>query len=245
MRLILILIALIAIPAPAAADVKARYTGTGGAAVIEVDGNGDVRMGGEGGDSYSLFTAAGDYVVFSQEGALAAARYEDFHAVLDAAAAGSRPSGGETAPPTQAPATPPWLRIGPETVAGYEGTRFEWVEAAVPRNAFAVVSDSPKLRPLGRAMAKLLLQMPSFERTLTGRHPPAVLALVDMLDTSAMLKLDEVFTLAEVSFDELPEERFRLPATLLTRDQLAAWLNRPSTASEAGSAIRPDPPAAE
>ena len=46
MRLILLLIALIAIPAPAAADVKARYTGTGGAALIEVGGNGDVRMGG-------------------------------------------------------------------------------------------------------------------------------------------------------------------------------------------------------
>ena len=87
--------------------------------------------------------------------------------------------------------------------------------------------------------------MPSFERTLTGRHPPAVLALVDMLETSAMLKLDEVFTLAEVSFDELPEERFRLPATLLTRDQVAAWLNRPPTANEDGSAIPPDPPAAE
>ena len=224
MRLFPFFIALALVPAAASADVKARYTGQGGAALIEVDANGDSRMGGESGESYSLFTAAGDYVVFKQDGALVAARYEDFHAVLNAMTAGfAGPAPGEAQPPSQPAAVPPLVEAGTEKVGGYEGIRFELPVQSGPR-AYAVISNAPELKPLGRAMVKLLDQMPSFEQAMTGSKPPAIIALMAKLDSTALLRLDVVFALAEVSFDELPAERFAVPATLLSRAQVEKML---------------------
>ena len=225
MRLILIVLALIALPATASADVKARYTGAGGPASIEVDDNGDSRLGGDNGESYSLFTASGDYVVFTRDRALVAARYEDFHFVLDAMAAPIRgAAGGEPEQPRERSAAPTLTEAGKQNIAGYEGIRYEWVERPSGRKSFAIVSSAPELRPLGHAMAKLLAQMPSFAETMTGERQPALVALVEMLGSTALLQLDDQATLAQVSFEPLPDERFRLPATLLTRDQVAAML---------------------
>lgn len=222
MRLFPIFIALAFIPA--SADVKARYTGQSGAALIEVDANGDARMGGEDEQSYSLFTASGDYVVFKRDGALVAARYADFHAVLNAITSTfAGPASSEAERPDAAPAVPPLVKVGTEKIAGYDGTRFELPVQSGPR-AYAVISDAPELRPLGRAMARLLDQMPTFEQAMTGSRPPALSALVHALDSAALLRMDGAFTLAEVSFAELPDERFAVPTTLLSRDQVEKML---------------------
>ncbi len=230
MRLFPFFMALAFIPAAASADVRARYTGQGVTALIEVDANGDSRMGGEDGESYSLFTAAGDYVVFKQDGALVAARYEDFHAVLNAITAGfAGPAPSEAEPPSQPPAMPPLIEAGTEKIAGYDGIRYELPVQSGPR-AYAVISNAPELKPLGRAMAKLLDQMPSFEQAMTGSRPPAIIALIEKLESTALLRMDVVFALAEVSFDELPAERFAVPATLLNREQVEKMLMPDPTA---------------
>jgi hypothetical protein len=209
--------------APAAADVRARYDGVGGAATVEVDDNGDMRLGGEDGGSYSLFTAAGDYVVFQRDGGPAAARYEDFRAVIEAMTAAL---GLHARSPAQPPAESPLIDKGRQMVAGYSGTRFEWTGGAGQPNGFAIVSDSPELRPLGRAMAKLLSLLPTFEESMGGPRPAALAALGEMLGSAALLQLDEQFALAEVSFAPLPADRFALPPTVLSREEVAAMLDR-------------------
>ena len=233
MRLLPFLAALVALPAAASADVRALYKGVSGDASVEVDDNGDSRLGGIDGESYSLFTAAGDYVVFRQDGALVAARYEDFQAVLDAMAAPLRGAAADAAgPPREPPAASPLAEAGTERVAGYQGRRFEWVERPGGPKSFAIVSNAPELRPLGRAMAKLLAQMPSFAETMTGERPPALVALAEMVGSAALLKLDNQATLAEVSFEPLPDERFRLPATLLSRAQVEEMLTPAAAPAE-------------
>jgi hypothetical protein len=228
-----VVLILAAWPVAVHADVRALYTGVGGDALVEVDDNGDSRLGGVDGESYSLFTAAGDFVVFRQDGALVAARYEDFQAVLAAMAAPLRGAAADaTRPPPKRPAASPLTETGTEKVAGYEGRRFEWVEHPGGARSFAIVSNAPELKPLGRAMAKLLEQMPSFAETMTGERPPALVALAEMVGSAALLRLDEQATLAEVSFEPVPEDRFRIPATVLSRDEVAAMLGPGEPAAE-------------
>jgi len=126
-------------------------------------------------------------------------------------------------PPSQPPAVPPLVEAGIEKVGGYDGIRFELPVQSGAR-AYAVISNAPELKPLGRAMAKLLDQMPSFEQAMTGSKPPAIIALMEKLESTALLRMDVVFALAEVSFDELPAERFAVPATLLSRAQVEKML---------------------
>ena len=228
MRLFLILIALIALPAPAAADIKARYDGAGGsAALLEVNDKGEARLGGVGTDSYSLFIAGGDYVVLEHGGAPAAARYEDFKAAIDAIVMKPmRDVLGRETPRPRPPAPSPLIETGRAEVGAFAGRRFEWPGGAGERRAYAIVSDAPELRPLGPPMAKLLMRMPTFEESIGGARPAALDALAAMLGSVALLKLDEQFALAEVSFDPVPEERFRLPSKILNREEVAAMLNR-------------------
>jgi hypothetical protein len=223
-QFILLLLAMAALPAAASADVTARYRGGGSTALIEVDDNGNARLGGEGGASYSLFVAAGDFIVFEEDGAFVAGRYDDFQALLAGLGA---PLIGPPPEPAESPLRP----AGRERIAGYDGTRFEWRQPGA-RNGHAILSDSPELRPLGRAMAKLLTRMPSFQEVMTGQRPAALRALARMLDSAALLRLDGEFELEAVAFDPIRADRFVLPVKVLTREQLAARLNLPP---EAGS----------
>ena len=76
-------------------------------------------------------------------------------------------------------------------------------------------------------MAKLLLRMPTFEESLTGQRPAALRALAGLLGSAALLRLDGEFELVEARFEPIAENRFAVPARVLTREELRASLNPP------------------
>lgn len=226
----LLAILLLGLPMPAYADITARYGQGSEEALIEVNGDGSARMGAAKGNSYSLFTSKGDYVVFRENGNWVAAPYEDFHVVLDELTAPMWEMTGGKPEPRPAPAGFALVEAGSESVAGFSGTRYELGEGEAENDtadkAYAVVSDAPELRPLGRPMARLLLQMPTMEKALTGQTPPALVALAEKLSSAALLRLGDEIAIQSVDQADIADDRFALPAKVLTRDEVKAMLDK-------------------
>lgn len=224
---------LASVPAAAHADTLARYGKGAEEMTIEVDDGGAARLEGVGSDSYSLLTATGNYVVFDQDGTTVAASYKDFHAALDKLAEPMwEMMGGKPAPAPETPTAGVMAEKGPETVAGYPGTRYEWAEPADPANGFAILSTAPELKSLGRPLGALLLEMPNLGEILGGGKPPAIRALAERLEGAALLKLGNAIELTSAETKDIPDERFALPARILTTEEVVAMLDKESQPAE-------------
>lgn len=224
---------LASMPVAAEADILARYGQGADEMIIEVDEGGAARLGGVSSDSYSLLTASGNYVVFEQDGAIVAASYKDFHAALTKLAEPIwEMMGGAPEPAPETPTDGVMVAKGSETVAGYPGTRYEWDEPADPSNGFAILSTAPELKPLGRPLGALLLEMPNLGEIMGGGKPPAIRALAERLEGAALLKLGNGIALTSVEAKDIPDERFALPARILTVEEVTAMLDKESQAPD-------------
>jgi len=219
----ILVVAVMLAASPASADVTGRYTGPGGGIVtVEVDEDGSVRFQPEGADNYQLFRGGEGYVVELYDGGPVVMRWADLTAHYNAELA-EVVGGDVAATEAEAPAETMLVPAGSTTVEGREGKSYV-PRDAIPASAPAIViSSDPALRPLGQAWQAVIARMPTFGMMLTGNPDAVTRELSALFGTGAPLQLAEI-RLIGASQDDVPAERFALPAEPLNREQLAEFL---------------------
>lgn len=267
MQRILLAAILLLLPAPASADVTARYLNSKGIVTqVEVDDTGLARIGTVPSaevsrqPDYSLFTAEGDFHVFDDGDAMKVVSWHVFDAVFDAQLADmlgpellqalAREQKGEKRP-LRAP-----RRAGTARVAGWPGVEYAGTvsgKSAGPTGDSVgvsgdksetrpiVISHDARLLPLAKAWARLFRSRPDFDRFPSGDVDPTLAQLAMLADWGAPLQFGDA-RLLWVSFDDVPEHRFTLPATPLNAEEYRRLIGEPEIVT-ATSGTAPAAPA--
>lgn len=199
------------LPMPAMADVRATYgSSTPGVLTVEVDDSGAARASMTGHDVELIQSPTGQqFIVATADGKPNVMRVSDIMAMLKArnAARPVRSFSGERGK---------FVASGASVVSGFNGQVFKYQSAREPTpqaKGAVVISDDPKLAPVGRFVASLLSSL----MTATGAdalEPNA--QLVDLLKSGTLIDLHGVTTLLTVETADLPPARFVLPAEPLS-----------------------------
>ena len=221
---ILISLGLLAAAAPAAADVTGHYRvgASPETLTIEVNEAGIVRFGADGADVYTLLDGTDGFAVTTEAGVTEVVRLSDLKAVVEDEFRQMLGSVPET--PAQAPGEP-WQTIGPASVHGRTGVEYRPPNETLHEGERIVLSDDAQLAPLGLAWSRAFDLMPSFGGMLGPAATPNIQRLREMLQTKAPLQLGGIL-LVSASQDEIEPDRFVLPAAPLTREQVAAMMER-------------------
>jgi hypothetical protein len=222
--------------APAFADIQATYIDDlddQKTLTIELADDGALRVSTKGYalENYYLFVGGHSYVVNPGPGGPdtvtieAAAEQARRHKAntIEIGGTGDKPTPIEFAP------------VDTATVAGHEGIRYNFPTSYDPEMTWLILSDDPKLLPLGKAYA-------------TYRQATAAISpfdddtesnLLELLVSHGVLKVWE-HQLKSVSFAPIPRSRFAVPSPPLTLAEVMATPEPldPSADGDAG----PNPP---
>ncbi|HSG33663.1 MAG TPA: hypothetical protein VLA37_03950 [Sphingomonadaceae bacterium] len=216
---------------PAWADVAGRYETIDENSffkmemTVEADSAGNVRVQMARQASCYLLLDGELYVIGRDTSGIIVTRLEDAVAAVTEAAQqmGFDDSFLQDEPE---PSVPTFVAMGEETVGDRKGTAYGMAGAdgSEPLRADFVISNDPRLAPLGKALADLQKSMkPS--TSAFGRVSIALGRMTDemvaVLEQGAPIKMTQL-ELTDFSLDAIDPERFRLPAEPLTLEQLRA-----------------------
>jgi len=192
---------------PACADITATYRAPhspSATMIVEVADDGSFRASGQG-EGYELWSNGAGYDVEPGPGGPIVMATAD----IEAARAGR-------APPYAI--DQPWVALDKITIGGFEGTRFKIRGAeGNPEAASLVMSSDPSLAALGNAFRRLhRMQHASFP----GERSPEFTSFRAALATGAPVDYLD-WQLVSVSRAPIPRTRFDLPATPLSRAEVA------------------------
>ena len=212
---------LLFIAMPAWADTTALYKSPQGAQMsVEVAANGNMRSTVGAGGTYMLTLQGEDYMVFYTENGAVVARMSDVGAVMLDHIQKTMPEMLK-APESDDPSPFKYIKGGQMTVGGRAGTvwyqQFGEDLSSMPK---IVMSADPDLAELGQAIAcQAEASMKLMGAMFGGRNPMG--GMLDVLKTGAPL-LWNGMELAQVTHTTIAAERFALPATPETREQVRA-----------------------
>ena len=118
-----------------------------------------------------------------------------------------------------------YVAMGEETVNGRSGTAYAMQddEGQPPLRMQFVISDDPELAPLGLAMREANSGLTRGVGGPFGRLGPTLDEMNSILAEGAPLKMS-MMELTDVSLDDIPDERFELPAEPQTEAQIRAQM---------------------
>lgn len=237
MRRVFFIATFLLFSSPAAADVTARYVNAKGlVTLVEVNDAGSARIGtvtraeGAGPPDYSLFTPEGDFYIFHGFGGVKVVSWHVFNAVIDAQTAEMFGPEmleiyGRKQKADKRPAIMP-RRVGTARVAGWRGIEFigalpddppsrngEYLGVLIDKPAIQriVISPDAKLLPLARAWLRFFRSRSSFYQFPSGKVDRTLAQLAMLAERGAPLQFGDT-RLTSVSFEEIQDDRFTLPA---------------------------------
>ncbi len=228
MRLILLLALLLA-PVAAHAGQRATFTGRDGRnMIVEVGDNGDARIGEANAADHVLLVGGEAYVIGNEAGKLRVARLTDIVAVIDSVV--SPIFGDLFTRPMTGPQPLSAFRIVPEetrrTVGGREGRVHQVYgldDEHPDKPVTFVISDDPKLAPVGKAVENYLISSLLPGAVFLG--PAAGEMAGEIRRVFALgtpLEQQGVFTLQAIETADIPAARVALPAPPMSREALLA-----------------------
>jgi len=211
-----IAVSLVAINAQASADVTANYVGPNAALTmkVEVASNGDVRGGTSNPNSYFITRDGHGYVVQASFNGPAVMRLEDMAIVMAEQMKKLMPQ-----MPADADKDSPAFALtkgGIVTIRGRQGTAYYMgkISKSPMEKPVIVISDDPKLAPLGVAMQHQFDMSIGMMGPMFGKANPFK-AMQDILKTGAPLVFSGM-ELDTINTDPIPAAHFVLPAEPLT-----------------------------
>lgn len=215
---------------PAIADISARYEfehnemSINMAMTIEIDsaGNERIQMANQAG--YMLILNDVPYMIIRGPAGVYVMRMDDMVTVIgEAAKRNGLAKAFASIPPDTTEKPPTMASMGPKVVNGRTGTAYGISEkGARPVLAILVVSNDPKLAPLGAAFVKSFAQSSS----LANKMIPGLGNMAEFFGPGgAILKtgtpLSILFmNLTDVSFTAIDKGRFALPSAPLSIEQI-------------------------
>lgn len=213
--------------AAAEADVTGRYAEKGGSEIIvQVNEQGLARIGGGDEPGYTLFTAEDAFIVSILNGSPMVIRWSDMMTVMDERA---RQILGElaTSPENEEHAATEAIQLfresGRAEIGGWSGIRYTPVADPESENSEFIVSQDPRLAPLGLAWSRFFMRNPTFGRMITGKPGPLSRQLAEMTKDRGPLQLGAI-VLKDVSFEDLPPAAFDLPTEPLSQARVREYL---------------------
>jgi hypothetical protein len=220
---------------PPTAPAQARENPPGLTITTGDDGQGRIEMLAPGGPpgapgarppSAALITRAGvTYIALNgpQPGQQIVARLEDALALLtpmaSGLAAGSAAGGVQEMMAQRAEI----VAGGAETVAGVRGNLHRLVlvngETRSPPVEIVLSSDA-RLAPAGRELVRLLDSLRPAVVAVMGGEPPPFASMRALLATGTPLRIGNQLVLDSFSTEDVPDSRFDLPGSVMTREQL-------------------------
>ena len=216
--------------APAAADISARYELQDSqpsfdmTMTLEIDAGGNERIQMTQQAGYMLVLNEVTYLVARGPTGVYVARLDDLVTVMGEAAKRMGFADALANMPKSDQEKPPVLAsMGSKLINGRAGTAYGISDKrARPVFALFVISSDPKLAPLGAAFVKSFAQSSSYANkmfpglgTLTQMFGPNI----EVLGKGAPLSMLSM-NLTDVSFAEIDDSRFTLPAKPLTIDEI-------------------------
>jgi hypothetical protein len=113
--------------------------------------------------------------------------------------------------------------VGPETVSGIQGNLYRIVIVAGETRSpplEVVVATDPRLAPIGHEFVRMVESVRPTVLAVGGGEPQIYTALRGMAGLGAPLRFGNEFRIESVSTDDVPDERFTLPAPAMSREQL-------------------------
>lgn len=230
---VMILLAAMLGPVPALADVSARYEAPKREhfhfkldMTIEVDDGGNVRTQAGEQAAYVLILDGVSYWVGKDHAGLFVVRIDDMATVFGEMSLRMGFPGNEMDPKTEAEQSKEaYVAMGSREVHGRKGIAYGMsFRGKPPEIAEYVISDDPRLAPLGQVFAKSFkLSANSLTRMLPGSSlmAGAFEPIGELFKKGAPIQIMSQ-ELTDVSFDPIDPARFRLPAEPLTIEQLRA-----------------------
>ncbi len=212
---------------PAHADIAGRYetvdddTHFQMEMTFEVDDVGNVRIQQGGSPSYYLLRDGEFYLVGRENGEPSVIRLSDAMVIAGETfdRMGARDAFDEV--PEFEPFN--FSEMGPQTVSGRTGMAYGIVSDGNDEPVWAslVIGDDPRLAPLGRAMAEAQASQVSGMGSLGTMLQNLSGNMQEVLNKGAPLRWMSI-ELTDVSFDEIPAERFALPSEPISLEELRA-----------------------
>nr|WP_166178223.1 hypothetical protein [Altererythrobacter segetis] len=221
-------LALSAFAFPAAADVAGRYETKDKNAfftmemTIETNDAGDVRMQMAGQANYFLLKSGVVYTVGRGEAGPVVERVADMLAVQADTLRRIGLSDRLADAAGKAPQTE-FAKIGPESVGPWKGTAFGFKSDTGKPGPYAafVMSDDPRIAPLGKGIAAMNADMMGAMGNMFPGFGQFGQDFLRFLATGTPIRMINV-ELTDVSCDRIDPERFALPAAPLALEQLKA-----------------------
>jgi hypothetical protein len=202
LRLAPALLALL-LAAPALAGTEASYVQPDGTRlIIEIDDNGDARIGEVDGAEYGLLLKDGFYMVGREQGKWRTARLTDVAAAIDQAV---RPIFGDVLSPGSTRRPPPGFRIEARGERDHNGGKVKVyavhrMSGTQPQEPeIFLMSDNPELRPVGRVLEQFMNAAIVPSGVLLGpaaadiiAETRAIFALGTPIDAGGRFKLDSL-----------------------------------------------------
>jgi hypothetical protein len=221
-------LALTLLTSPAFADVAARYETTEEDPFIdmemtfETDDAGDVRLQMAGQASYYLLSDGEAFVVSRGSTGPTVVLVSDLLTVQSEILQrmGVSDRLGQISDPDP---SLEFHETGPETVGLWQGTGYSLgpPTSGSPAHASLVLSEDPRLAPLGQAMAALQKETTSGMGQFTALFAQFGSAYEELLSKGTPVRWLQL-ELTDISFEPIDPARFALPAPPITIDQLRA-----------------------